>query len=238
MSKAATKSKHIKKTIWIADTSAVVRIGLRDIVSSVGKKAAITEISSFDELIRETGKDIFNRKLYYIGDTKLSAETGIIDIIRKVVKAGQEAHFLFFTDLDIRIFETLAFEPLVMAKIDCEFISKNDRDFREKISTWLLSRMEHKRNLTEQSETSQAMEQTAFDRYTCLSTQEIKVLKGLIGGKTRAQIAHKLKIKYPTVITYIDRIYRKMGVKTLRDAVMITTELGGIENIAVYSRMA
>lgn len=238
MSKMATKSRYIKKTIWIADTTAVVRIGLRDIISSVRKKASVREISSFDELIHETGKASSDRKLYYVGDTKLSTETGIIDIIRRLVLTGQEVHFLFFTDLDIRIFETLAFEPLVMAKIDCEFISKNDRDFREKIIAWLLSRMGHKRNLPKNSQTLQAPGQTDFDRYTFLTAQEIKVLSGLISGKTRAQIAHKLKIKYPTVATYVDRIYRKMGIRNLRDAAMVTAELGGMEKLQIYARLA
>lgn len=222
-----------KKTIWIADTTQIARIGMRNIASSVRMRATIKEVASFEELAVKCKDVVAGGKHFYIGDSQLSADTGIVDIVREMTFLDPETHFLFLTNVDARIFEPVAFEPLAMAEVDCTFISKDDRDVEQKVKEWFLSRKKGKEVLEEGHPMSDGIRR--FPNRSRLSKREFSILEGLLAGQSRQRIADQLQLKYPTVATYIDRIYRKMGVKSLHDVFLVATELGGVEKMKLYT---
>jgi|GEM_PF-2695725 len=227
MKKTFTQHKsRIKKTIWIADTSPVVRTGLRDIISSIRTQVVVKEVAAFDQFAPKHKDCLSDRQHFYIGDTQLSANTGMIDIVRELTAVDPHTQFLFLTNVDARIFEPLAFEPVAMASADCTFISKNDRDIIQKVEAWLLSRVK---------QPSTAAQPAASSSGHRLSERESCILKHLLSGQSRKCIAEHLQIKYPTVATYVDRICRKLGVRDLNHAVKVADELGGADRMAVYS---
>ena len=224
------KSRH-KKTIWIADAIHIARVGMRNITTSTKVRASIKEVGSFDELTLKCKHATANGQHFYIGDSQLSVDTGIVDIVQELIALNPNTHFLFLTNVDARVFESVAFESLKMTNVDCTFVSKDDKGLEQKIKEWLLSRKQCQKYQCEQIEERIVKDRTYRIR---LSNQEFNILCDLLEGKSRQQLAECFQIKYPTVATYINRIYKKLGVRNINDLHMVATELGGMENMRLY----
>jgi DNA-binding NarL/FixJ family response regulator len=61
-----------------------------------------------------------------------------------------------------------------------------------------------------------------------LSERELEILKLLVGGMLKKQIAGQLELSIHTVDTYIRRIYEKMEVNTRSDAVAVAVRKGWV----------
>ena len=55
---------------------------------------------------------------------------------------------------------------------------------------------------------------------TRLTTRELEVASLLFAGKTRAGVARRLQLNIETVRVYIDRLFKKLGVRNLRGMIL------------------
>jgi DNA-binding NarL/FixJ family response regulator len=55
---------------------------------------------------------------------------------------------------------------------------------------------------------------------TKLSTRELEVANLLVAGETRVGVARRLQLNVETVRVYIDRLFKKLGVRDLRGMIL------------------
>jgi DNA-binding NarL/FixJ family response regulator len=55
---------------------------------------------------------------------------------------------------------------------------------------------------------------------TKLTARELEVAHLLFAGKTRAEVARRLQLGVETVRVYIDRLFKKLGVRNLRGMIL------------------
>lgn len=55
---------------------------------------------------------------------------------------------------------------------------------------------------------------------TRLTARELEVASLLFAGKTRAGVARRLQLNIETVRVYIDRLFKKLGVRNLRGMIL------------------
>jgi DNA-binding NarL/FixJ family response regulator len=61
---------------------------------------------------------------------------------------------------------------------------------------------------------------------TNLSARELEVANLLFAGKTRAGVARRLQLDLETVRVYIDRLFKKLGVRDLRGMILRIARFG------------
>lgn len=206
-----------KVNIILADSSELIRIGLRTILAQESAIQIAGEASSNEELMEQI--DNFSPEVVVIDYT---SEDFAIDVIPKVLNKHKEVRFVAITKAQSgqTIVDALRSGVMSHIKKDCsakEIVesvvetSKGNKFFCGQI----LDRIREEKINVDDIE---------FDELSCepitLSERELEVIALIAEGYTNTQVADKLFLSAHTVTTHRKNIMKKLGVNNTAGIVM------------------
>ena len=197
-------------TIWIIEDHELLRESLREVVA----ETAATEVRAFDSCEAALNAEPDAAPDALILDIGLPGMSGL-EGIRLFKERYPEVEILMFTvhDEPERIFEAvcagasgylLKSEPLERIAAAVEEILRGGSPMTPEIARLMLDRFNQLRVTAPTTE---------------LSDRERDVLRAMVDGLAKKEIADRLEISVHTVDTYTRRIYKKLHVNTLGGAV-------------------
>ena len=197
--------------IWIVEDHALLRESLREVVEGTGPDVKVSAFGSCEEALeRKTAA----APAVIILDISLPGMSGL-EGIRTFKERFPEVEIVMFTvhDEPSRIFEAvcagasgylLKSEPLDRISSAVGEMMRGGSPMSPEIARLMLDRF------------SQLAPQSSDVE---LSEREREVLRGMVDGLAKKEIADRLDISIHTVDTYTRRLYRKLHVNTLGGAV-------------------
>lgn len=195
--------------VWIVEDHSRLRESLRELVAEVA--GTVTTFASCEEALEET---VSVAPAVIILDIGLQGMSGL-EGIRCFKERFPEVEIVMFTvhDEPERIFEAvcagasgylLKSEPLERIATAVEEVLRGGSPMTSEIARLMLDRFNRL---------------GATSASTELSDRERDVLKAMVDGLAKKEIAERLGLSIHTVDTYTRRIYRKLHVNTLGGAV-------------------
>jgi DNA-binding NarL/FixJ family response regulator len=215
-----------KIRIIIADPQYLIVESLKLLLETDKRFVVTAVVSSRTELLKELVN--FNKGLLII-DFALIDYSGIADL--KVIKSNYpEVHILILTNPVTRselteltsagfkniIYKTAGREEILAA---VELTLKGKKYYSEEVLDLL----------TESGNYKQAIENPGK-----LTFSEIEIVKLIASGLTAKEIALKKHISFHTVNTHRKNIFRKIGVSSTSELIMVAIKAGWIDNIEYY----
>lgn len=204
--------KHESTTIWIVEDHDALRESLREVVeSTAAETAAIMDFGSCEGALEHDPSIVPDVLILDIGLPGMSGLEGI----RAFKERYPELEIIMFTvhDEPGRIFEAvcsgasgylLKSEPLERIAAAVEEVLRGGSPMTPEIARLMLDRFNRLGAAAPSTE---------------LSEREREVLRAMVDGLAKKEIAERLEISIHTVDTYTRRIYKKLHVNTLGGAV-------------------
>lgn len=165
-------------------------------------------ISSSENLI----ENLKNHYDILLLDINLKAEKTGLDLVEEVLAKYPEQNIVILTSYDLINYRKVAFDLGVK-----DFINKSVEAFQ------LIDRL---RSVYSGSENRKSPE--IIDT---LTEREVEVLREMIKGENKKDIAKKLYISERTLYNHISNIYEKLGAKNIVEAYNRAMELGYIDPV-------
>lgn len=145
-------------------------------------------------------------------DINLKVEKTGLDLVKEVLERYPEQKIVILTSYDLVNYRKIAFDLGVK-----DFINKSIE------AKELVSRLRSVCNGKDNKNSSQILE--------TLTEREVEVLREMIKGENKKDIAKKLYISERTLYNHISNIYEKLGAKNIVEAYNRAMELGYIDPV-------
>jgi two-component system, NarL family, invasion response regulator UvrY len=204
------------KKILIADDHAIVRRGLRELLTDAFPFTEITEAEDGEDLLKKVIKEDWD---IVISDISMPGRSGL-EILQEIKKYHPKLPVLIMSmhsedQYAIRVFKAGASGYLTKNFAPAELVNAINRIMLGKkyITPSIAEKLA---NTLDQDSEKQSHEN--------LSDREFEVFKMIASGKSVSDIAEKLSLSGTTVSTYRTRILSKMNLKSNADLTLYAIE--------------
>lgn len=207
--------------ILVADDHAIVREGLKGIISETIDLQVTAEAGSGQEVLDLVGKDKFDVILL---DITLPGRNGL-DILKQLKNENPDTHVLILS-----VYPEEQYAVRAIKAGAAGYLSKAGapEELVKAIRRVALGRKYISASVAE--ELALEME-SGFEKlpHEKLSDREFEIMQQIAGGNTVSKIAQDMLLSVKTVSTYRSRILKKMNLKTNADMTLYAVKHGLIE---------